>query len=76
MVMHLSHVDQEVFEQQPHVIARVDLFHLDFGVDVAVRQEGNVVVFQLRSISFILIIAYIHINIRKQLIAIHSENVL
>ena len=61
-VSHLSHVDQEVLEQQPHVSARVDLFHLDFCVDVAVRQERNVVVFQLRSIictfTFIFRIAY------------------
>lgn len=34
-----SHVEQEAFEQRPHVTRRVNLLHLHFRVDVAVIQE-------------------------------------
>ena len=43
-----AHVEQErPLEELPHVVGRVDLFHLDLGVDVAVRQEVDVRVLHL-----------------------------
>ena len=42
------HVDEESLEQQPHVVARVDLLHLHLGVDVAVVEEVDVGVLHFR----------------------------
>jgi len=36
------HVNKKVLEQCPHVRARVNLLHLDLGVNVAVIQEADV----------------------------------
>ena len=46
-VAHHGHVDEEVLEQLPHVVARVDLLHLNLGVDVAVIEEVHVAVLHL-----------------------------
>ena len=42
-----GHVDEEVLEELPHVVTRVDLFHLNLSVDVAVVQEVDVAVLYL-----------------------------
>ncbi len=45
-----GHVEQEAsLEQLPHVVRRVDLLHLNLGVDVAVSQEVDVRVFHLKT---------------------------
>lgn len=43
-----SHVDDEwFFEQRPHVIRRINFFHLDFRVDVTVIEKIDVSLFHL-----------------------------
>ena len=43
-----GHVQEEgPLKELPHVVGRVDLFHLHLGVDVAVGQEVHVSVFHL-----------------------------
>ena len=46
-----GHVEEEApLEQLPHVVRRVDLLHLHLGVDVAVSQEVDVSVFDLKTV--------------------------
>lgn len=43
-----AHVQKEgLFEELPHVLGGVDLFHFNFCVDVAMGQEIDVCVFDL-----------------------------
>ena len=42
------HVGEKALEQLPHVVARVDLFHLNLRVDVAVVEEVDVGVLHFR----------------------------
>ena len=39
---------KRLFDQCVHVLTVVDLLHFDFGVDVAMIQEGDVRIFDLR----------------------------
>jgi hypothetical protein len=44
---HLNIWAEGIFDQRVNMLAVVDLFHLDFRIDVAMRQEGNVGVLHL-----------------------------
>ena len=45
-----AHVEQErPLEELPHVVGRVDLLHLHFGVDVAVGEEVDVSILHFRN---------------------------
>ncbi len=42
-----GHVDEEVFEERPHVVGGVNLLHLHLRVDVTVVQEIHVRILHL-----------------------------